>query len=372
MSNGFKNADSKEKPLLLFSCLDWGLGHTTRSMPLIREFLDSGCILIVACNSTQKKILETEFPSITYVDLPGYDIQYSSSKWRTRLEIVFQIRKILTKIKTENRWLTAFLKQNPVSAIISDNRYGFYQPEKPCILITHQLSVNTSGGRVADKISRRFLYSLISRFSECWVPDFEKKPFLAGKLSHPAQFPRTHVKYIGALSRFEMLNNEQRFQNQVAIILSGPEPQRTLLEEIILTQAAQSNKTIVFVRGLPDGGSQLQTPENVIVYNHLPLSEMNELICNSEYIVCRSGYTSIMDLTKLKKKMILIPTPGQPEQEYLASWMMQEQLAISVEQNKFSLDVAIDTAAAFAFKHVDQNMDQYKEVVRTFVSTLSS
>jgi uncharacterized protein (TIGR00661 family) len=381
LSTNWNFVNCKEKPLLLFSCLDWGLGHTTRSVPLIKEFLILGCDLIVACNSSQKAILEPEFPQVRFMELPGYGVTYGKNAWRTRFKILFQLTKILTKIKRENRWLNEFTRENKIDGLISDNRYGLYHPSIPSIFITHQLHINTGYGSLADKISQKFLYTFINRFSACWVPDFEKNNSLAGILSHPRLFPRIPIRYIGPLSRFTSCEHLVEKKFDLLIIISGPEPQRSVFEKLMLKQsAAMADKRIALVRGLPaishpersEGYASEINHNYTAIFNHLDSVRLNKLVCESELIVCRSGYTTIMDMVKLKKKMIVIPTPGQPEQEYLAGYVLQNHLALAFTQREFDLEHALQEAANFTFNHIDTNMDEYKVTLKDFADKISS
>ena len=371
MSTDWKFTDCKEKPLLLFSSLDWGLGHTTRSVPLIKELLNNGCNLIVACNSTQKILLQVEFPDLKYVELEGYDLSYGSDKWLTRFKILTQFVKILTRIKSENAWLSAFLQENKVDAVISDNRYGLYHPEIYSVFITHQLNIHSGYGLLADKISKKILYRYINRYNECWVPDFRLNPSLAGILSHPEVLPTIPVHYLGALSRFEKCDQFPANKYDLLIIISGPEPQRTILENIMLEQSEGTGKKIALVRGLP-GEQKVLINNKIKIFNHLKSHELNQLICESGIIICRSGYTSIMDMIKLKKKMIVIPTPGQPEQEYLAKYLSRNHLALMVTQNNFSLIQSLELAQHFTFTHPDTDMNEYKTVIKEFVENINS
>ena len=372
MSTNWKFTDCKEKPLLLFSCLDWGLGHTTRSVPLIKEFLILGCDLIVACNSTQKAILQPEFPDISFVELQGYGIKYARNTWVTRFKIILQLSKILTKIKRENRWLSSFISENKIDGLISDNRYGLYHPKIPCVFITHQLRIRSGYGGLADKISQKILYRFINRFSVCWVPDYEKTHKLAGILSHPKTPPSIPVQYIGALSRLSPCKRLAEKKIDVLVIISGPEPQRTILESLIIKQSdSLTARKIVLVRGLPDVANY-KLPSAMTIFNHLDSGALNKLVCESEFIVCRSGYTTIMDMVKLKKKMIVIPTPGQPEQEYLSRYLSENHFALAFAQKNFDLAFALQKATNFTFNQIDTKMDEYKVVLRDFTDKISS
>ncbi|HUQ67550.1 MAG TPA: glycosyltransferase [Flavitalea sp.] len=277
----------------------------------------------------------------------------------------------MIKIKYENNWLRGFLNENKVNAVISDNRYGLCHPNVACILITHQLKVRSGYGIMADRAVQKFLYRFINRFTACWVPDFETKSGLAGILSHPQKLPSIPVKYLGPISRFEKCTATIQKKYDLLVIISGPEPQRSVFENKIFQQSASSAKEIVIVRGLP-GDKSVSSNKNVTIFNHLNAGQLNKLICESELIICRSGYTSIMDMMKLKKKMILVPTPGQPEQEYLAAYLTQNHYALGISQKDFSLDKAVTLAASFTFNHIDTDTNDYKPILKEFLQTISS
>ena len=359
---------SKEKPLCLISPLDWGLGHTTRCIPLIRELLKYGASVIVACNSTQKKLLSPEFPEIAFVHLDGYGLKYGRNKFFTAFLITLQAPKILIKIKKENIWIHQFLLKTPVNAVISDNRYGFFARKTPSVFITHQLFILTGAGNIINRMVHWFTYRFISRFSECWVPDFKNGSTVAGKLSHPSLLPAVPTHYIGCLSRFIHLPAPLLYER--LIILSGPEPQRTILEENILEQLQNLPGRSALVRGLPGNDNPAPQIEGVLIINHAGAEQLNLLIESSSLIISRSGYTSIMDLLKLKKKMILIPTPGQQEQEYLGKYLHSKKWALSFDQKNFSIAAAEQQARHFDFQFFEEDMELYKERVKKFVMSI--
>ncbi|MBA4168302.1 MAG: glycosyl transferase family 28 [Chitinophagaceae bacterium] len=365
-----KNSDNKEKPLLLVCPLDWGLGHTTRMIPVIRHLLDLDCEVVVACNSTQRTLLEKEFAVLRFVHLKGYNIEYGQNKTGTMVKLLLLLPNILIKVKSEEVWFLRFLEQNRVNAVISDNRYGFGKTGITSILVTHQLQIRSGFGSLADAILRKLLYRRINSFTECWVPDFETQPNLAGKLSHPYKFPRIPVRYLGALSRLKACSDPGPELPNILIILSGPEPQRTILENIILNELGSRRfHDIVLIRGLPGGSNILPEIPGVLILNHANAEELNEFMCTSGLIISRSGYTTVMDVIKLKKKMVTVPTPGQSEQEYLARHLSENNIAACLLQKEFSLQSAILKSAAFPYHFPSVNMDQYKEVIASFIAS---
>jgi UDP-N-acetylglucosamine transferase subunit ALG13 len=290
------------------------------------------------------------------VDLPGYGIKYTKNRALTTLKLIISIPKILIHIKQENRWLRHFIAREAPDLIISDNRYGLYAPDIPTVFITHQLRIRTPFGRWADSLLQRIHYRAIRRFSRCWVPDLPGDPSLAGELSHPVQKPSIPTKYIGLLSRMERttLMAPVAGEGALMILLSGPEPQRSLLEEKILDQVDSWSGRVVLIRGLPGQRDTIGgTRAGMQIFNHLPASTLNNYLQAAEFVIARAGYSSIMDLVRLQKKAILIPTPGQTEQEYLGTWLTERKIALSIGQARFSLAEALRQARSFPYTHLD-------------------
>jgi uncharacterized protein (TIGR00661 family) len=364
------NFNTKLKnPIVLLSPLDWGLGHTTRCIPIIHELLQQGCTVIIACNSTQKALLFREFPRLTYVHLEGYNLKYGKKRWGTIIRIILQTPKILIKINNENNWLNIFLKSQPVDIIISDNRFGLHARNIPSIFITHQLYIKTGLGKLTDRLVQWLNYRRINRFSTCWVPDSQGTKTLAGQLSNPATLPNIPVQYLGGLSRFKTCSATTH-PIQLLVILSGPEPQRTLFENLLLKELEhQPGKTVV-VRGLPGESEAVQIKNNLTVYNHASAGLLNELVCNAALVISRSGYTTVMDLLKLGKKSILVPTPGQAEQEYVATHLQKEQLAYTVSQAQFNLQKALTSANAFPYQLTPWPMEDYKKIIGNMIEQI--
>jgi UDP:flavonoid glycosyltransferase YjiC (YdhE family) len=338
---------------VLVAPLDWGLGHATRCIPIIKQLIQQGVRVIIAVGDGQKILLKQEFPSLEILEIPGRKIQYKRGiflKWA----LFFNIPGFLKKIKQENEWLEGILQMRKIDAVISDNRYGLYNSQCFCVFITHQLYIRSGFASfskldswqltVDSWINRKIMYwhhKFISKFSACWVPDQEREFSVAGLLSHPPVLPSVPVKYIGILSRFYYLGNNIE-KNLLLILLSGPEPQRTRFENILFGQLAGVDLRTVVVRGLPSAD---QPPpfvkEGIEIFNHLPSRELNELLNRSEFIIARSGYSTIMDLLTVKKNAILVPTPGQTEQEYLGHYLFNKKWMYSIPQKNFDLQKSI-------------------------------
>jgi len=336
---------------LLVAPLDWGLGHTTRCIPIIKELLANECTVWLAGEEHQGILLKKEFPDLNFLPLKGYRVKYASSGIVAK--ILMQVPKILFAIKEENNWLKEQVHKLGFEAVISDNRYGLYHKKIHSVFITHQLTIKSPFGKWSEKFLQQWNYRFINRFSECWVPDEEEDNNLAGELSYPENFPKIPVKYIGALSRFSFpvpMNGSGVTKNHLLIILSGPEPQRSLFENIIVEQIAQYNGTATIVRGLPMATDILPSTNTIRFYNHLPTDLLKEEMTKAEFIISRCGYSTVMDIAVMKKKSILIPTPGQPEQEYLAGYLMNKRFAFCISQQIFSLNRSIEKARAFEYR----------------------
>jgi len=333
---------------VLVAPLDWGLGHATRCIPIIKTLLKKKCSVILAGEGKTKALLQKEFPHLTFLDLQGYNVQYSKEKWWLPFHMAGQIPKIISAIEAEQEWLQSAVKEHNIKAVISDNRYGLYHNDIHSVFITHQLLIKTGLGKLVDEILQDQNYGYINRFNECWIPDVEGEENLAGELSHPETKPEIPFYYIGSLTRFGSSNGTLTPQH-LLIILSGPEPQRTLLEEIIISQVNDVSTPVVLVRGLPDADETIEAASHVKVCNHVPADELEQLIKDAALVISRCGYSTIMDLITLKKKSILIPTPGQTEQEYLAKYLMKKGAAFCVDQEKFRLSNVLELANSFNY-----------------------
>ena len=335
---------SLAKKKLLVAPLDWGLGHAARCVPVIRDLLNNNCTVWLAGEGAQEKILREEFPSLPFLPLKGYRVKYAKNGLVGKL--LLQVPSILRSIKEENNWLKEQVKMHEFDGVISDNRYGLYHEKIFSVIITHQLFIKSALGKWSEGFLQKWNYKLISRFNECWVPDERGVNNLGGELSHPARLPSIPVKYLGPLSRFQKKNIEV-VKDHLLITLSGPEPQRTMLENMIIDQIVSYPGTATVVRGLPGEKGIIPSTNSIRFYNHLPSREFNEEMMKAEFIIGRSGYSTVMDISALDKKSILIPTPGQSEQEYLGGHLMKKKFAVCVAQESFSLSKALEDARIF-------------------------
>jgi uncharacterized protein (TIGR00661 family) len=332
---------------ILVAPLDWGLGHATRCIPIIKALLANGYEVLLAGEGKQASLLRQEFPQLICLPLKGYRIRYSRARWWLPFKLLQQLPRLLGIIRREKQWLEQCIGERNIDLVISDNRYGLYSQKVPCIFITHQLTIKAPLGWV-EKLLQRINYRYINRFTACWVPDTASYPGAAGILSHPGRLPRIPVHYLGLLARFE--KKELNPVYDYCIVLSGPEPQRSILEKKIFCCLEDITAKILLVRGLPGSKEILVVPEHVEVRNHLHTADLQMALLQSKYIVSRSGYTTVMELLSLGKKSLLIPTPGQTEQEYLAELLQQQGACCSVTQKEFDCMKHFEMVKNFSYQ----------------------
>ena len=338
MSATIKNINITRKRVLV-APLDWGLGHTTRCIPIIQELLRQDFTVLLAAEGNSAHLLGKEFPGLTIISLKGYRISYSNTQVFFKVKLFGQIPKILKAIKNEHTWLHKIIKEYEIDIVISDNRYGLYNTKVKSIFITHQLAIAT-GYVFTNWLVQKLNYRLINKFDECWIPD-EEAPFdVAGKLSHPKELPAIPTTYIEILTRFKNVKAEKKID--LLVLISGPEPQRTALENMMLLQMKKHPFKMVLVRGLPNASNKIINRNKALeILDHLPALELSKLIQSSKIIIARSGYSTIMDLIALQQKAILIPTPGQTEQEYLAKYLASKKYFVAANQRDFNLEKEI-------------------------------
>jgi len=320
-----------EPKRILVAPLNWGLGHATRCIPIISELMRQGHEVWIASDGRALDLLKREFPELRALELPEYDIRYP--KKYLLYFLILQMPKVLRAIIRENRLLDGWIRQYRFDAIISDNRLGCFTRRIPCAVITHQLKVYTRPAIVG--LAATFLHRIIIRkYDSCWVPDLEGPKNLSGKFAHGMSLPNMH--YIGPLTRMHPGRAEEKYD--VLAILSGPEPQRTTWEELIVRQAARlPSYRWLIVQGKPELGEASFPFPHIEVRSFLDSEALNRAILESRIVLSRSGYSTIMDLAVLDKKAFLVPTPGQPEQEYLARYGFENGWYFTQTQDELDL-----------------------------------
>ncbi|MCB2219795.1 MAG: glycosyltransferase [Bacteroidetes bacterium] len=345
----FKKQELTSKaPHILVCPLDWGIGHATRCIPLIRQLTDRKVNVIMAADNRPLMLLRQEFPELPYIRFPGYRFTYPESS-QMAFKMAIQAPRIMNGIRQENHKLDQIIRQYAIDAVISDNRFGLYSKRIPAIFMTHQLFIQTPNGlRFLKPLLNRQNRHYISKFTECWIPDFEDEPNLSGVLSHNNTISKNYF-YIGPQTRFQFRSETapSTVEFEILAILSGPEPQRSILEEKLLNALTMSEKKVAMVLGKPELPAEKVQKENLTIYNHLDGPSLHSLILSSAIIISRPGYSTLMDLAALGKKAIFIPTPGQTEQEYLARHCLEQKLCFYMPQDQFNLAYALNQSTDF-------------------------
>lgn len=342
--------------------LNWGLGHATRCIPLIESLQKNSCEVIIAANGAAATLLKQAFPTLTFLTPPSAEIKYSRTGALFVWRLLLQIPQLLKQLREEKKWLQQQISALHIQVVISDNRYGLYHPTARCVLVTHQLGIKSGLGNWIDAGINQFAFRYINQFDEIWIPDYQGPYAIAGELSNPKRLPKPPLRYLGLLNRFAKKQSVKNntIPSRLLLMLSGPEPQRSLLEEKLKNELKQYPGAFILLCGKPQqsNASLSSAAPNLelvygaresAIYDYLDAADLLREIENAEIIICRSGYTSLMELLPLGKKLIVIPTPGQAEQEYLATYCMQKGFAYSVSQENFSLVKALRKAATFAY-----------------------
>ncbi len=375
---------NNQPPLVLVCPLDWGLGHASRSVPLIRAFLGAGARVIVAADGDALDFLRQCFPDgVGFRVLPGKPVVYPRNTKRLSLvvKLIRQLPGLLGSVKREHTHLQKLIRETGARFVVSDNRYGLYSDLATCVFLGHQVHLRAPGGlRWAEWLVNELNYWLISRFRYCWVPDFAGPDNLSGELSHRStgRKPRIlkNLRYIGPLSRFAGLPANETSPlpdgfppSFYLVMLSGPEPQRSLLEGELNRQFATLDQAVVVLRGVVgEGGAsqrknevlsdvrrlsdmrrlsdvrRLHASPPIIRFDHLGDGPMDWLIRHARLVICRPGYSTLMDLAVFGKKALVIPTPGQTEQEYLGQRMKEMGWVCCVSQSGLSLAAQVEKA----------------------------
>jgi UDP-N-acetylglucosamine:LPS N-acetylglucosamine transferase len=335
---------------VLVAPLDWGLGHATRCIPVIKKLISEGDELFIASEGKIEKLLKKEFPDVTFVFLKGYRIHYSASLPMI-LSIILQFPKLAWRIFREHNELKKMISRYGIDMVISDNRYGLWNRKIHSVFITHQVMIKCPPRfSFLEPALYRINKFFITKYNECRIPDDAKN--MTGDLSH--RYPLPHnATYTGTLSRWtESKKSVTAKKYDVIGIVSGPEPHRSSFEKLLTEQLLKSGLNGLLVAGKPEEKHEKKISNRLTMVSHLESKKLLEAIASSRFVVCRSGYSSIMDMAAIGKNAILVPTPGQTEQIYLADFLKKRNIFFSMEQKEFQLKEAIVESAKYSVKNL--------------------
>mgnify|MGYP000011690009 FL=1 len=321
---------------ILFAIMGWGLGHATRCIPIIKSLMKENHV-ILASNGISTTLLKQEFSSLKCIDYPDYAIKYPKNKMMLIPLIALQLPSIILKLIKEHLQTQKVINDENIDLIISDSRYGVYSTGVPTYFIIHQLRFQLSGiFKTIEFLGEWFNIFMFRRYEQIIIPDIQSDQNLTGDLTHTGKISnRPKLHYLGVFCSVSKMNIKEDIDYLFSV--SGPEIQRTLFEEIILDQISHIPGKKVVVLGKPDDKRTYDNIENTEIYSHVNREKQNELLNRAKFVVCRSGYTTVMELVALNKPALMIPTPGQTEQEYLASHYRKTGLFFTANQNGLDL-----------------------------------
>ncbi len=329
---------------ILICPLEWGLGHAARMIPVARELQKMNFNIFIGSGEQHLSLFRTELPGLNYIDFGGFKPAYSRHLPQ-HIAMFFKIPLLLYHIIIEHRRLKNIIRDYKIDIIISDNRFGLWNSDITSVYVTHMPRIPFPKPFRFLEFTGVLLHRLvIKKYSFCFIPDLPGEENLSGRLSHGLKLPE-NVRFTGILSRFISVTatrgEPKDLSRHNTIILSGPEPQRTIIKQKLTGLLKDIEAVSVILEGKPGQNKDIVRSENIIYYNHLPSPEMKDMLIQSENIICRSGYTTIMDLVSLNCSALLIPTPGQTEQEYLAKYLSDKGWFSFIPQKKIKKGITL-------------------------------
>lgn len=334
---------------ILITPLDWGLGHSTRCIPIIRRLCELDARPVIGADKGPLALLRDAFPELPHVRVPGVEVRYAKGASQT-WAMAAQFPAMLRSVREEHHLFLNLRRQLQLDAVISDQRFGIRAEGLPSVIITHQLFPFTP---FAQGVLRRINLRSVARFDRCWIPDDAQEPGLAGELSHGRNVPH-NARYIGPISRMDPAKAiAPKDKYRIVCVISGPEPQRTLLEEELMRQLPSIEGRHLLVRGKPEPALD-ETIGNVRRLSHLGGDALTGALLQAELIVSRTGYTTLMDLARIGRSAVVIPTLGQEEQEYLGELHARTGRFFVQPQDRMDLERALNDRTREAPRHKAQ------------------
>ena len=347
------------KKRILVAPLDWGLGHASRCIPIAKVLQKEGFEVIFATSGRPLELLIKEFPKNDFIKLEGYNITYPKNG-QMAVSMLSQLFKIWKSIRKEHIQLQQIIEDYNIDGVISDNRYGLYSKKVPCVFMTHQLKIQSP---IFSETLQKINFKYIKKFDECWVPDSNTHS-LSGQLSNAKNTP-FKCRYIGPLSRFEKLKKTEDLD--ILAIVSGPEPQRSIFEELLKKQLIASKLKALLVLGKTEENKEEEI-ESLKLVSHLSAKSLNQQMVNADVVISRSGYSTVMDIAKLHKKAIFVPTPGQTEQLFLAKYFYDKNMAFAMHQKELDIQHALQKVEHVTPLKKDDYEVNWQELLSIFKS----
>ena len=349
--------------------LNWGLGHATRNLPLIKAFLERGDKVIIAAHDRAKMLLQSEVPKCEFVDFPEYPIRYPQSGFFVTRFMFIIFPQMLIAMYKEKKQLQKLHNKYQFDYIISDNRFRLYLKGVKSYLISHQLRYKLPRSVTKlESLPEYFTYSFFKNYDKILVPDSDDPNSLTGELSHKMRYlPDEKLHYSGILNDIQKPSKKQTKDIDYFIIISGPEPQRTKLERLIFKQVNSLPGKIFVALGMPEKNYKIHQG-NATFYTYLNREQMHDFLQRSKFIISRPGYTTVMEMIQFNLQGLFIPTPGQIEQEYLAKYYEEKKWCHCVSQYKFNLVRDVENAKSYQGfpKSLQSSEENVKELINKY------
>jgi len=353
---------------IIYAICSWGLGHATRSLPIIRRLIKENNNITIICSGRSLELLKKELgKEITYRDVPDYPLLLSENARQFMAKSVIYWPLFIKRIESGLIQLSEILKEKKYDLIISDARYDMYSKKIPSYFISHQMRImNPLRIKMFESGSELFNLFFFKRFSKVIIPDYREND-LSGDLSHNLKrIDEKKLHYIGALSDFKKKKMKKNIDYLISI--SGPEPQRSILEDKLASQIKDLNGNIVMTLGKTEKQSKIKE-NNITTYSFLSKEKREDLLNRAKNIISRSGYSTIMDLAILNVKALLIPTPGQIEQEYLSEYHNKKGTFYSIKQSDICLKKDVEnikkTTGIKRVCDVNKTVENFMDIVHS-------
>ena len=354
------------KKKILVAPLDWGLGHASRCIPIINSLIELGAEVVLAADGDPMLMLKKAFPDLRCIQLKGYPIRYPL---RMPFGVYFAMRlpAMQRMIRWEHDQLKWLQQKEKFDAVISDNRYGLFLNSVPSVIITHQLQLMYTP---LSGLLKRIIKARLSPFNAVWVPDIEGEHNLSGQLSHGID-AHAAIKFIGPLTHFIADPIPIReIKYDLLVLLSGPEPHRTILENKLIQQIMPLDDKVLLVSGQAEKELDTHHREHFRQLSFLSTEQLQRCILQSDTIIARSAYSSIMDLAFLKKKALLIPTTGQAEQMYLANYLKSKKWFFTSDEQSLNLKEQIQETREYRCPLAEDVFCQHKKVLEDWLKAI--
>ena len=332
---------------ILICPLEWGLGHAGRMIAVASKLLERQNTVFIGTGKEHQSFFRNELSGLNYIDFPGFRPVYS--KYLPQyISVLLKTPLLFCHIIAEHKRLKSIIYKHKIDIVISDNRIGLWNRNIKSVYVTHQPVIPLPEKlKFLEWIGIWFHRFFIRKYSFCFIPDLPGDLNLSGRLTHNVRLPE-NVRFIGILSRFATLPSSPQDSGKGfphnTLILSGPEPQRGILREKVVRFLEHTEPPTVILEGKPGFSAEPVRSGNIISYNHLRSDEMKNIITGSEHIISRSGYTTVMELISLNCSALLIPTPGQTEQEYLAEYLSGKGWFTAIKQKNIEEGITMTTS----------------------------